>query len=268
MALRILFNSMNQNELKKSLSRLSLGDIKYFESIGSTNDEALAWAANDASDLSLVIADEQTAGRGRQDRKWFTPKGTALAFSMILRPTPEERPHLTRIVGLAALAVAKALQTRGLPTQIKWPNDILIRGRKVCGILTESVWTGEDVDCIVIGIGVNMLKESVPPAELLQFPATSLEAELDQAPDRVEVLHDILAALIELRPRLAMDEFIGQWDSLLALRGETVQVESEKSRPVTGQIIGLESDGSLRLQIEHGEIVTVRFGDVRLRPLA
>ncbi len=186
---------MNQNEIKKSLSKLSLGDIKYFESIGSTNDEALAWAANDAPDLSMIIADEQTAGRGRLSRKWFTPKGTALAFSLILRPTADERPHLTRTVGLAALAVAESLRTRDLATQIKWPNDVLIVGRKVCGILIESVWSGEDVDCVVIGIGVNVLKGSVPPAEALLFPATSLEEELDYAPERLEILHDILATV-------------------------------------------------------------------------
>ena len=258
---------MNQNELKKSLSGLPLGDIKYFESIGSTNDEALAWAANDSPDLSLVIADEQTAGRGRLDRKWFTPKGTALAFSLILRPTVDEKPHLTRIVGLAALAVTESLRTRGLAAQIKWPNDVLLMGRKVCGILVESVWSGEEVDCVVIGIGVNVLKGSVPPAERLQFPATSLEDELGHAPERTEVLHDILASLIDLRPRMGTDEFIILWESLLAFHGEQVHVESGSIPPMQGHIIGLEADGSLRLRNEHGESMTVRFGDVRLRPL-
>src|SRR5512144_3335220 len=103
---------MNQNELKKALSKLPLGDVRYFDTIGSTNNEALAWATSGAKDLSLVIADEQTAGRGRLDRKWFTPKGTALAFSLILHPSAQEKPHLTRIVGLAALAVADSLRTR------------------------------------------------------------------------------------------------------------------------------------------------------------
>jgi BirA family transcriptional regulator, biotin operon repressor / biotin---[acetyl-CoA-carboxylase] ligase len=259
---------MNLNELKKSFSKLPLGDVRYFETIGSTNDEALAWAATDTPDLSVVIADEQTAGRGRLDRKWFTPKGTALAFSIVLRPNPEERPHLSRVVGLAALAVAEALRKQGLDARIKWPNDILIQNRKVCGILIESVWSGEDVDCVVIGIGVNVLQGSVPPEEMLQFPATSLEAELGQAPDREQILRDILFSLIELRPRLGTDEFLKQWEDLLALRGETVQVETEKSPEVTGQISGLDSDGGLKIRNEHGEFVTVRFGDVRLRPLA
>ena len=259
---------MNLNELTKSLSRLRLGEIRYFDTIGSTNDEALALAANDTPDLSVVIADEQTAGRGRLDRKWFTPKGTALAFSIVLRPTPEERLHLTRIVGLAALAVAESLQKHGLAVQIKWPNDILILGRKVCGILVETVWSGEDVDCVVIGIGVNVSRGSIPPDEMLQFPATSLEEELGQAPERVELLHDILGALIKLRSGMGTDEFLVQWDGLLALRGEMVQVESEKMPAVSGHINGLDTDGSLIIRNEHGEFVTVRFGDVRLRPLA
>jgi len=259
---------MNLNELKKSLSRLPLGDIRYFDTIGSTNDEALAWAADDTPDLSVVIADEQTAGRGRLDRKWITPKDTALALSIVLRTTAEERPHLSRIVGLAALAVALPLRDRGLDAQIKWPNDVLIRGRKVCGILEEAVWSGEDIDCVVIGIGVNVLNGSVPPADMLNFPATSLEEVAGQAPDRAELLYDILASLIELRSALGSDEFIKRWESLLAMRGETVQVESEKTPAVSGQISGLDSDGSLMLRKEHGESVTVRFGDVRLRPLA
>jgi BirA family biotin operon repressor/biotin-[acetyl-CoA-carboxylase] ligase len=259
---------MNQKELKKSLSKLPLGDLRFFESIGSTNDEALAWAANDTPDLSLVVADEQTAGRGRLDRKWFTPKETALAFSIVLRPTEEEKPFLTRMVGLAAVAVVESLRAHGLAAQIKWPNDVLIHGRKVCGILTESVWSGEDVDCVVIGIGLNVLKGSVPPAENLSFPATSLEEELGASPDRLEFLHDILATLVDLRPQLATEQFIHRWEGLLAFQGEGVQVETDDSPAVVGNLVGLEPDGSLKLRNNHGESVAVRFGDVRMRPLA
>src|SRR5512141_1418602 len=119
---------MNQNELKNMLAKIPLGDVRYFDTIGSTNTEALAWGTSDAKDLSLVIADEQTAGRGRLDRKWFTPKGAALAISLLLRPTAEEKTILTRMVGLAALAIVDSLQTRGLIAQIKWPNDVLLDG--------------------------------------------------------------------------------------------------------------------------------------------
>ena len=259
---------MNPDELNKSLAKLPLGDIKYFKSIGSTNDEALAWAANDAKDLSLVIADEQTTGRGRLDRKWFTPSGTALAFSLIVRPTDDERPHLSRVVGLAALSVTDTLSARSLTPQIKWPNDVLLLGHKVAGILVESVWSGEDIDCVVVGIGINVLKGSVPPEDKLQFPATSLEDELGYQPDRLETLFDVLSAMIDLRPRLGTDELLSRWAESLAFLGEQVQVEVEDEQPIVGQILGLDQDGSLRLRDGHDKTVAVRFGDVRLRPLA
>jgi BirA family biotin operon repressor/biotin-[acetyl-CoA-carboxylase] ligase len=258
---------MNQQSLQAALGDLPLGGLRYFPSLGSSNDEALAWAAQSAPDLSLVIADEQTAGRGREGRKWFTPAGTALAFSLILRPTAEEIPHLTRTVGLAAVSLADSLRRRSLSAQIKWPNDVLIAGRKAAGILTESVWSGENVEYVVIGIGVNVARSAIPPSELLQFPATSLEENLGSLPEREEVLHDILAALIAWRPRLGTDELIRAWEQGLAFRGQQVQVAARGERNASCELIGLESDGSLRLMDEHGKPMTVRFGDVRLRPV-
>lgn len=238
--------------------------MHYFESIGSTNDEALAWAAKGAPDLSLVMADEQTAGRGRLDRKWFTPKGTALAMSLILRPSG--RAPVSRIVGLAALSITDPLTKLGLAPQIKWPNDILLSGKKVAGILIETVWASADVDSLVIGMGVNVQQEAVPPAEQLQFPATSIEAELGQRVDRQELLHDILSALLARRPRMDTDDFMKDWQQLLAYRGEKVQVRSGPENELTGELIGLEPDGSLQLLDVQGRTVTVHAGDVSLRP--
>jgi len=259
---------MNPHTLNKTLSKLPLSVIRYFDSVGSTNDEALAWAANDAKDLSLVVADEQTAGRGRHNRKWFTPKETALAFSLVLRPTADEKTHLARTVGWAGLSVADSLRTRGLDARIKWPNDILLNDRKVAGILVESVWQGTEVDCSVIGVGINVMKASVPPADRVQFPATSLEELLGFAIDREKLLRDILAGMIALRPHIGTDSFIASLEKNLAFRGEQVQIETGDGPPILGLISGLESDGSLRLMDEHGKFVTVQFGDVRLRPLA
>ena len=257
---------MNQSELKKALSKLPLGDVSYFDSIGSTNNEALAWAADGVRDLSLVIADEQTAGRGRLDRKWFTPNGTALAFSLIIRPRREEKPYLTRIVGLAALAIVDSLKSRRLVAQIKWPNDVLLNGRKVAGILVESVWSGEEVDCLVIGIGLNVQKDALPSEASLQFPATSLEEALGAEIRRADLLHDILASVIALRPHMVSDSFITSWEKALAFRGEQVRVEQGNGVSTTGRLLGLEMDGSLKLNTEDGQSLTVRFGDVRLRP--
>jgi len=267
---------MNEHQLSKSLADLKLGGLRYFDSIGSTNDEAIAWAMDGAADLSLVVADEQTHGRGRLDRKWFTPQGTALAFSLILRPSAAMRPHLSRTVGLAALAVTESTLRLGLHAQIKWPNDILLNGQKISGILVETVWSGDQADSVVIGIGVNVMKAAVPPAEDLWFPATSLEDALGYAPDRESLIHDILAALIRWRRLIGSDEFLKAWDEKLAFRSEQVQVrtrlgqnaEPEDEQNITGKLVGLESDGSLRLLDENDKPVTVQFGDVSLRPSA
>ena len=257
---------MNQSSLKKQLAKLNLGGLRWFDSIGSTNDEALAWAASGAKDFSLVVADEQTQGRGRLDRKWFTPKGSAIAMSLILRPTAPMRPHLTRTVGLAALSIADACRMLGLAPAIKWPNDILLDGKKTAGILVETVWASEEADSLVIGMGINVQKVSVPPAETLQFPATSLEDMLGDSPSRENFISLVLTKFMSWRDQIGTDGFIKAWEENLAFRGETVQVRAGGEESAQGVVEGLESDGSLRLRDRHDKSVTVRFGDVSLRP--
>ena len=259
---------MNQQELESVLANLNLSAIHYFTSIGSTNDEALEWAKNGAHDLSLVVAEEQTLGRGRLDRPWFTPPKTALAFSLILRPSDAEKPLLSRIVGLAALALADVLQTLNLDPQIKWPNDILLNGRKLAGILIEAVWFEDEVQSMVVGMGVNISKGAVPTTDILGFPATSLESMLGYVPDRNVILHAIIANIIALRPHMGTDAFISSWEKKLAYYGRQVRVEMGGEKSVSGEVIGLESDGSLKIRDDHGKIIPVRFGDVRLRLFA
>jgi BirA family biotin operon repressor/biotin-[acetyl-CoA-carboxylase] ligase len=259
---------VNQQELETMLSNLNLKAIRFFDSIGSTNDEALAWAKAGAGDFSLVVADEQTLGRGRLDRKWFTPPRTALAFSLILRPTYDEKSILSRTVGLAALALADVLQSLNLNPQIKWPNDILLNGRKLAGILVEATWSEDEVNSLVIGMGVNIAKAAVPTTDILGFPATSLENMLGYIPDRNVLLHAILANVIALRPHLGTDAFMSTWEKKLAYYGRQVRVEMGGEKSVSGKVIGLEMDGSLRLQGDDGKSIAVRFEDVRLRLFA
>jgi len=255
---------MNSQELQAALRDLPLGGFRFFESIGSTNDEALAWASRQAVDLSIVLADEQTNGRGRLGRKWFTPSKTALAFSLILRPAADEIKYPTHVTGLGALALTDAISKLGLRAQIKWPNDVLINGKKMGGILVESTWTGETVDTFVLGLGINIMRASVPPANQVLFPATSLETELGQPIDRIEFLHDVLSALMAWRLKLGTDEFIRAWESSLAFRGEQVQLIKENEPPVKGELLGLQSDGSLRMKT-NDNILTVQIGEIHLR---
>jgi BirA family biotin operon repressor/biotin-[acetyl-CoA-carboxylase] ligase len=259
---------MNEIQLEQYLSSIPLSAFRHFDTINSTNDEALAWASQGAPDLALIIADEQTSGRGRMDRKWFTPPHSALAMSLILRPTNIERAHPARITGLLALSLAESLLELGLVPKIKWPNDVLLSNRKVAGILVESSWLGEELDALVLGLGVNVLSASVPPADQLSFPATSIETELGCPIERMELLRDILRRALDWRPNLGTDAFLQAWEGNLAFRGQQVQIEERSEEPIIGEVLGLDSEGGLHLRDEHGKSVTVQFGEVHLRPLA
>ena len=262
---------MDEKQLRKALSDIPLGDIRYYHQVGSTNDIALAWATEGAPDFSLVVADEQTSGRGRMGRRWLTPAGSSLAMSLILRPPPHVREHISLLSGLGALALTQVLKDYGLHTQIKWPNDILIGLRKTAGILVEIVWMGDQVESAVIGIGVNVLPESVPPAAAVGFPATSIHTEGGKI-DRLDLLHDLLERLIKLRPQVGTPDFIRAWEAALAFKDEEVQVWAEPGSgklvesPLTGILRGLESDGALRLETSSG-IQIIQFGEIHLRPV-
>jgi len=256
---------VDEKTFRKALEDLPLGEIRYLASTGSTNDLALAWATEGAPDLSIVFADEQTSGRGRRGRKWQTPAGAALAVSIILRPETREHNTAPLFTGLGALALCSALEKAGLKPQIKWPNDVLINGRKVAGILAEAVWTGEAIDSIIVGVGVNVFASSVPPADEVLFAATSIEAE-GGTTDRPQLLHDVLAALLALRPEVGTQEFIAAWDAALAFHGETVRVWRDEGESLTGTVAGLEGDGSLTLTLSDGSTESVNFGEVHLRP--
>jgi BirA family transcriptional regulator, biotin operon repressor / biotin---[acetyl-CoA-carboxylase] ligase len=257
---------MDEKQLAQTLAPLPLGGLRYYESIGSTNDEGLAWAADDAPDFSLVVADEQTAGRGRGDRRWLTPPGSALALSLILRPGPVECGQPSLLTGLAALALVDALSTLGLEAQIKWPNDVLLARRKTAGILVESIWLGDRIESSIIGVGINVLAASVPPDNTVLFPATSVESALGHPPDRLELLRRFLAALAGWRDRIGSAEFLLKWEQALAFRGEAVQILGENISPLNGRIDGLNPDGSLRILEEDGRIVSIHFGEMHLRP--
>ena len=281
---------MDQPTLEARLADLPLGGIRYFERVGSTNDEAEAWLKAGCPDCALVVADAQTAGRGRAGRKWFTPPGAGLAFSLVLRAGDVLRllhahGNTARLNGLGALAVCLALQEQyGLPAKIKWPNDILVNGRKLAGVLAEAHWLGGDLTAVVLGIGVNLTPASVPAADWdtrnpHPFPATCVESEARVPVARWDLLHEIVRNVLDWRDRIAGADFLRAWEANLAFRGQWVQVypPGSAAHPKPGKIIGLEADGSLRVQEESGETVILRSGEIhpahppldgfRLRPV-
>ncbi len=257
---------MDVETLTSLLTELPVPQIRYFVTIGSTNDEALSWAAAGAGDGCLVAADRQTRGRGRMNRRWVTQPGAALAFSLILRPRPEEIEQLGFFSPLGALAISRALEdSLGLEPQIKWPNDVLLKGRKVAGILLETAWLGDQIEGIVIGMGLNVAPAAVPPAAELLFPATSVEEAAGCPVDRSALLREILRALFEWRSKLDEDAFRRAWEQRLAFRGQWVRIEGTGSEPVSGQVFGIDASGGLLLRGSAGEITTITVGDVHLR---
>ncbi|HVF11922.1 MAG TPA: biotin--[acetyl-CoA-carboxylase] ligase [Actinomycetota bacterium] len=165
-------------------------DIRWFETIGSTNREAAEWARAGAVPGSVIVSDEQTAGRGRLDRSWFSPSKQGLFFSVILEPGGSSES--LGVVGLAAaVALHEVLRTKGIHASVKWPNDVLIGGRKVAGILSESVSLADGRSPVVVGIGLNVGMSSFP-GNLAQV-ATSLLIETGELFDREELLQEILS---------------------------------------------------------------------------
>jgi BirA family transcriptional regulator, biotin operon repressor / biotin---[acetyl-CoA-carboxylase] ligase len=259
--------AMKKANIQEALSDLSLGGLLFFPQTESTNDTAKGWAMNGAADLSVVYAEEQTHGRGRGSRTWVTNPGTGLAFSVILHPTFDEENYLQRFTGLGALAVCEAIESLGLLPQIKWPNDILLHGRKFCGILVESGWMDGHALYVVLGIGINISDGSVPINTELNYPATCLEAESQAACNRSLLLIEILKNLIKLRPQVAEDGFLFAWEKRLAFMGEKVSLRGGEEGERVGWVRGLERDGSLRLLSQDGEIFSVHVGEIQLRPL-
>ena len=200
-----------------AIAGLALEKTAFFPTTGSTNDVVADWARQGIKGLALAAADEQTSGRGRAGRRWFTPAGSALAFSLLLSPvTSMDTALLGRASGLGALAVCEALESLySLSPQIKWPNDVLLNGEKTAGILAETHWSGERLQVLILGIGINVAAGSVPPDETLNFPATCVEAELAKNVKASELLHAVLERLIMWKDRLPSPEFVQAWQSRL-----------------------------------------------------
>ena len=273
---------MDQKSLEKGIADLPLGPIRYFDRIDSTNTEAARWAAAGAADLALVVSDEQTAGKGRLGRRWYTPPGSALAFSLVLRPQAGGSVvEFSRLTALGALGVRDALQELyGLSPVIKWPNDVLVGGSKLAGVLVETNWQGECLTAAILGVGINVAPASVPPAEAVGFPATCVDAcyqahHPGKSAGRLTLLHAVLDRTLAWLVRLASPDFITAWEAALAFRGEWVFVFQDvqeigeggsQAARREGQVLGLAPDGALRLRGRSGEEFIVQFGEIHLRP--
>lgn len=240
--------------------------ILRYESVPSTNNEVARLAAEGAAEGTTVVAEEQTAGRGRLQRKWVSPKGAGLYFSCLLRPKiPQEQWPI--ISFLAAVAVNDALlEACALQTDIKWPNDLLAGERKICGILAE-VTESSYGRAVVLGIGINLKPEAFP--EELVDVATSVSDATGRKVEREPILSALVQSLTRWYSLLHEEDgpsrILATWESRSSFaEGKRVKVVNG-DETVLGVTRGLESDGALRIETESGAIISVRAGDVSVR---
>jgi BirA family transcriptional regulator, biotin operon repressor / biotin---[acetyl-CoA-carboxylase] ligase len=237
--------------------------ILRFDSLTSTNVEAVRQAIEGAPEGLCVVANGQTAGRGRLQRQWISPKGAGLYFSIILRPRIDHSTW-SLITFAAALAVHDALlEACSLETDIKWPNDVLADKLKLCGILAETLETKLG-GAVVLGIGINLTSDSFPPE--LNGIATSVESATGKRPDREVVLQALLGKLqhryAKLLQQAGAEETIREWcRHSSSAQGKRIRV-ANANETLEGTTRGVESDGALRLETDAGEITVVRAGDV------
>jgi len=237
--------------------------ILRFDSLGSTNTEAARQAAKGVAEGLCVVADEQTAGRGRFERQWISPKGAGLYFSIVLRPQIDQSgwPLLTM---MASLAVYEALaEACDLHVDIKWPNDILVNEQKLCGILAETLDTKAG-RAVIIGIGINLTSEAIPLD--LHQSATSVQSVTGKPCELEKVLWALVRAL-ERNYELAQsadgkERILQEWCARSSYaRGKRIRVE-DRNETIEGVTCGVERDGALRVETDAGELRIVRTGDV------
>ena len=235
-----------------------------FHTIGSTNAEAATWARSGAREGALVAAEYQSAGRGRLGRAWAAAAGVNLTFSLVLRPN-FGAGRLGLLPLAAGLAAAEAVeQAAGVPAQVKWPNDVLLNGRKAVGVLAGAVHVGERPGAVVLGIGMNVNQQAFPPE--LDGRATSVALEAGRLLDRAALLAALLATLEARYDALhAAEPLVAAFEQRMAGLGQPVTVRHPGTlRPVVdGVIRGVAPDGALRLGTATGE-QRLYAGDVTL----
>ena len=256
-----------QNELESRMDTEWAGHpVSFYETINSTNLRAKLDADNGAPEGALVVADMQTAGRGRRGRTWSSPAGLNVYFTLILKPryVPDKASMVTLVM---ALAVAEGIrETCGVEAGIKWPNDIVVNGKKVCGILTEMSVEKDFIHHVVIGVGINVgLQEFAPE---LADTATSLQAECGRKVPKAALVANIMKAFEKyyesFREKTDLSDLVDSYNKMLVNRGKTVRVLDPKGE-YSGVAEGINELGELLVELPDGHVENVYAGEVSVR---
>lgn len=259
---------LSADEIEGHLDAVLIGrSFSCLPRTASTNADAFSLAEQDAAEGTVVLADTQTGGKGRMGRIWASPPGVNLYCSVILRPPvpPYEAPQLTF---LSAVAVARAIElVAGLSAEIKWPNDVLIGGKKVAGLLNEMSAETDGINFVILGIGVNlnMTAEQFPPD--LRHPATSLLLETGRPVGRARFAAVMLGELDRLYAAFRTQGFgpvREEWQQRCNAHGRELAVSDGGSDIVRGMFAGIDGFGALLVRRQDGTIERILSGDVRV----
>jgi len=240
-----------------------INNVIVLDRIGSTNDECKRMASDGAEEGTLVIAEEQTGGKGRLGRSWSSPKGNGIWMSLILRPQVNLY-NVSAITLAAGLAVCKALNNFGVEAGIKWPNDVYINGKKVCGILTEMSASSEGVDYVVVGMGINVNTPYFP--QELENIACSLYTETNKKYERNTIITEVLKQFEKYYDAFLADGFSAiknEYKRNCINIGKRVNVLSAESYEALA--VGINDSGELVVRKDNGEETVVFSGEVSIR---
>jgi BirA family biotin operon repressor/biotin-[acetyl-CoA-carboxylase] ligase len=260
-----MLETLHADEITARLKTKLFGRrVLVYEKIGSTNDEASLLAAQGAEEGTLVLAETQTAGKGRLGRAWFSPPGINLHLSVVLRPRIEP-VQATILTLLAGVAVACAIKERTrLTTQLKWPNDVFIGRKKVAGILAELAVDGRAIKHLILGIGLNINLEAAALPPELSKTATSLKIESGRVINRLEMLETLVNQL-ERWYTLFLNQgptpIIAEYTQFSSTLGRRMRINSQ-GEVVEGQAVALASNGGLILRKQNGTSITILSGEV------
>ncbi len=258
---------INILELQSGLQTKGFGrDIFALPEVTSTNEWAKDLARLGADEGTTVIAEIQTEAHGRLNRKWFSPRG-GLWLSIILKPKIKAA-EASKLVFVAGLAVAKTLhELYGLEVQLKWPNDVLVSARKICGILAEASIIDGKLEFVIVGVGLNANFEADTLPDQVKLLATSIETELEE----IVKLEDLFRKLLEILEELydqsineGYEAILKEWRSFAGFLGKHIEVVTDNHIWV-GKAADIDEEGALLVELEDGALERILVGDVSIK---
>lgn len=258
---------MSADSIRLHIKSNVLGQqIYYYDCLESTQKVANELANSTGVEGTIVVADEQTSGRGRLARQWHSAKGTGIWMSIILKPNIpiHQAPKLTLLTAVAVVQGIK--ETTGITAQIKWPNDILLNGKKICGILTEMQAEADGIHSVVIGVGINVNQLLEDFSQEIREIATSLLIEGGKTVLREELICSVLKKLENLYQTFQRDGFSSiktLWESHAINMGKMITATTPQGR-VTGIALGITEDGVLLLKDSHNHVHSIYSADIEI----